>query len=142
MSAHLYQLIYTSRAASSLTGAERQTIMAAARIRNASEHITGILLHSDGQFLQVIEGGREAIEHLQARHVLDPRHEDMRVIYAHEVAKRDFAQWDLALREQPPDQLIVGSALSQFFQQDFDIRALRHGSPVSFLLRAFRELHL
>lgn len=141
MSDPIYQLIYTSQAAPTLTAAALQQIIEAAQIRNASEQITGILLHSDGQFMQVIEGSREAVERLQERLSLDPRHEDMRVIYAHEVAERDFAQWAMALREQAPDQLTAGSALSQFFQPDFDILALCHGSPVSFLLRAFRELH-
>lgn len=142
MNAPLYPLIYTSRATPSMTALELQQIIAAARTRNASEQITGILLHSDGQFMQVIEGGRAAVERLQARLALDPHHEDMRVIYAHEVAQRDLSHWDMALREQPPDQLSAGSALSQFLQPDFDVRALGYGSPVGFLLQSFGELHV
>jgi hypothetical protein len=71
----------------------------------------------------------------------DPRHEDVRVIMAHAVARRDFGEWDMALREVARGALAPRSALSEFFKPGFEIRSLHYGSPASFLLQAFRELH-
>lgn len=141
MTTAFYQLIYTSRAGPSLTPQALAEILSASRVRNVRAQITGILVHSGGQFMQVLEGRREAVERLQERLAADPRHEDMRVVFEHEVSQRDFAEWDMALQELTPHELASGSALSQFFQPGFDISALRYGSPASFLLQAFRELH-
>ena len=142
MSTVIHQLIYTSCPSKSLNPTGLADLMVRARAHNASRGITGVLLHTREQFLQVVEGPQSAVEQLMERIHLDTRHDDVRVIMAHTVARRDFGEWDMALREVSGQALGSGSAISEFFKPGFDIRSLHHGSPASFLLRAFRELHV
>ena len=141
MSTSVHQLIYTSRPSEELTPALLEALMARARVHNARHGITGILLHTENQFMQVVEGPKAAVETLMERIQRDFRHEDVSVIMAHTVAQRDFGEWDMAVRELPREALEPKSALSEFFRPDFDIRSLQYGSPATFLLQAFRELN-
>lgn len=136
-----HQLIYTSYASPELSAEGLQAILAAAQRHNAREGITGILLHSGDQFLQVLEGPQAAVERLYKLIAADPRHEGVRTVLAHEVRQRDFGEWHMAMREMPPEQLARSATLSQFFLPGFDLGQLRYGTPASFLLKAFRELN-
>ncbi|RTL38668.1 MAG: BLUF domain-containing protein [Burkholderiales bacterium] len=141
MSGPYHQLIYTSDASLDLTPEGLASIRDSSQRNNARDQITGILLHSGDQFLQVIEGPRAAVERLHRLIAADTRHEGMRTVLAHDVNQRDFGQWAMAVRELPPEQLAQHQALSQFFSPDFDLGSLRYGTPATFLLQAFRELN-
>lgn len=141
MSGPYHQLIYTSYASPDLTPQGLKAIGETSQRNNARDQITGILLHSGDQFLQVIEGPGPAVERLHRVIAADPRHEGMRTVLAHEVRERDFGQWAMAVRELPPEELAQRQALSQFFSPAFDLGALRYGTPASFILQAFRELN-
>lgn len=141
MNTDIYQCIYTSYPSDSLTPGALAELMARARLHNVQHAITGILLHTDDQFMQVVEGPQATVEQLMARIHKDTRHEDVRIIMTHTVSRRDFGEWGMALRALPLEALGPRSALSEFFKADFDIRSLQYGSPASFLLQAFRELH-
>lgn len=141
MSGPYHQLIYTSDASPDLGPEGLQSIRESSQRNNARDQITGILLHSGDQFLQVIEGPRAAVERLHRVIMADTRHEGMRTVLAHDVRERDFGQWAMAVRSLPPEQLAQHQALSQFFSPDFDLGSLRYGTPATFLLQAFRELN-
>lgn len=141
MSGPYHQLIYTSYASLDLTPDGLRAILESSQRNNARDQITGILLLSGDQFLQVIEGPVAAVERLHRVISADSRHEGMRTVLAHEVRQRDFGQWAMAVRELPPEQLAQHPALSQFFSADFDLGSLRYGTPATFLLQAFRELN-
>jgi lipopolysaccharide biosynthesis regulator YciM len=137
----VHQCIYTSYPGDSLTPEVLNQLLEHSRLNNAQNGITGILLHTDDQIMQVVEGPKAAVEALMERIKKDPRHDDVSIIMSHTVAQRDFGEWEMALRTMPKDAMAPNSALSQFFKPDFDIQSLHHGSPASFLLRAFRELN-
>ncbi len=137
-----YQVIYTSCPCESFTPAALSDVMDVSRRNNLRHDITGILLHTEDQILQVVEGPQEAVLQLMERIRADTRHEDLRIILAHTVARRDFGEWNMALREMPREALGACPALSEFFEPGFDIQALRYGSPATFLLRAFHELNV
>ena len=140
MSTPVHQIIYTSTPQEGLTHAERDDILRVARRNNARDGLTGILVHGGDQFMQVLEGPRPAIERLVRVLQEDPRHEDMHIVLAHDVAQRDFGPWDMARLARPRGGLPGTSALSQFFSPSFDLSALPYGTAASFLLQAFREL--
>lgn len=141
MNGPLHQVIYTSYASLELTEEGLQAILATSRRNNGRDQITGILLHSGDQFLQVIEGPRPAVERLHNLIAADSRHEGMRTVLAHDVKQRDFGEWHMAMRELPPELLAENPALSEFFTPEFDLASLRYGTPATFLLQAFRELN-
>ena len=60
----LVRLLYASRAGEGKLCDVVQSVMQQSREHNPQHGITGILCHSDQVFMQVLEGGREAINTL------------------------------------------------------------------------------
>ena len=86
----LWQLIYTSHATDAFSETELGAILAASHANNPPQGLTGILLYSDGRFIQVLEGARDAVEALYERIKADPRHEAVRRVITREVPQRGF----------------------------------------------------
>lgn len=52
--------------------------------------ITGMLLHKNGDFLQVIEGRRAVVNDMYARILADPRHKNIHKISDRIIPRREF----------------------------------------------------
>jgi hypothetical protein len=91
----LVRLLYASRSAAAIDEALVASILERSRARNAEAGITGILCHSSpgDVFLQLIEGGRAAVNALYADIVRDPRHRDVTLLDYSEITVRRFAGW-------------------------------------------------
>ena len=81
----LVRLLYASRAAGPLTQGLIDSILAQSRRRNPDQGITGILCYSDDIFLQVLEGGRDAVCEVFNTIVADPRHTSVRLLQFEEI---------------------------------------------------------
>lgn len=90
-------LTYRSEAATAPTRSELQSLVAAARGRNHSVGVTGMLLYDGGRFLQTLEGPPAAVEALWSSIQRDPRHGDIEILSQHIVPARLFSGWDLQL---------------------------------------------
>ena len=55
--------------------------------------ITGLLCCSSDIFLQVLEGGRLAVNRLYHRFAVDPRHHELMLLRYDEIDERSFAGW-------------------------------------------------
>jgi hypothetical protein len=91
----LVRLIYASRAAEAITADALLPIMKSSRTKNAAAGITGVLVYSDGVFLQLLEGGRSAVSALYNRIACDARHRDVVLLAYDEVDERRFAGWSM-----------------------------------------------
>lgn len=91
----LIRLLYASRAAEALTQEVIESILAQSREHNPALGITGILCWSGDIFMQVLEGGREAVNHLYNEIVRDPRHRDVTLLHYQEISERHFAGWTM-----------------------------------------------
>jgi hypothetical protein len=89
----LVRLIYASRANAPLHVDTLSTLLKAARDHNTTAGITGVLVYSDGIFLQLLEGGRNAVNAVYNRITQDERHHDVVLLSYDEVAERRFAGW-------------------------------------------------
>ncbi len=98
MQESLYQLVYMSAAAPELTKDALIDILAAAQKNNAKRGITGLLLHSDGNVIQVIEGQKEDVEALYSKIENDSRHENPMVLYRKAITERDFPEFKMGFR--------------------------------------------
>ncbi len=65
--------------------------------RNKAAGITGLLLLSGDQFLQVLEGPSDAVNRLFARIMRDPRHHDVRLRSFEPIGDTYFDDWNLSL---------------------------------------------
>jgi hypothetical protein len=107
MSASIFQLLYLSSAKPELTEEALLQILSESQQRNAAINITGLLLHSDGNIIQVIEGEEEdAVERLFAKINRDTRHHQVIVLYRKIVAKRDFLEYKMGFKRATSEQLV------------------------------------
>lgn len=89
----LVRLIYCSRPVPGVDQEELQAILKKSRQNNARQGITGVLCCSDGYFIQVLEGGRAAVNQLYNRIVVDSRHGDITLLDYEKVQERRYAGW-------------------------------------------------
>lgn len=91
----MVSLTYRSEAAIPPSPAALDSLVAAARERNHSVGVTGMLLSDGGRFLQTLEGPPEAVELVWSSIQRDPRHGAIEVLSQHIVPARLFSGWDM-----------------------------------------------
>ena len=91
----IVRLLYASRSTKHVTQEMIESILEQSRKHNPGLGITGILCQSGDIFLQVLEGGRTAVNRLYNEIVRDNRHKDVVVLHYEEVAERRFAGWTM-----------------------------------------------
>ncbi len=91
----LVRLLYASRAADQLGQEGLSAILKQSKCNNPKLGITGVLCFSDHTFMQVLEGGREAVSRLYNRIVADPRNHDVVLLRYEEIQERRFGGWSM-----------------------------------------------
>ena len=91
----LVRMMYASRAVPAVDQEELVTILRQSKANNPGIGVTGVLCFSGGIFLQVLEGGRSAVNRLYNRIAADPRHTDVEVLLYEEIGERRFASWSM-----------------------------------------------
>lgn len=91
----LVRLLYASRAAAPITQEFIDGVLTQCRAHNPQLGITGILCWGEDVFLQVLEGGREAVNGLYNQIVRDERHRDVTLLSYQEIVERRFAGWTM-----------------------------------------------
>jgi hypothetical protein len=105
MSSPIFQLLYLSSARPALTEEALLEILSESQQRNAARGITGLLLHSDGSLIQVIEGAERDVEALFSKIERDPRHHKVTVLFRKFVKKRDFPEYKMGFKRASSQQL-------------------------------------
>jgi hypothetical protein len=85
--------MYVSRAVPAVDQEELLSILRKSKSNNPSQGITGVLCFSEGIFLQVLEGGRGAVNRLYNRIATDHRHTQVELLGYEEIGERRFAGW-------------------------------------------------
>jgi Sensors of blue-light using FAD len=91
----LVRLMYASRAVPSVDQEELFAILRKSKANNPAQGVTGVLCFSEGIFLQVLEGGRSAVNQLYNRIAADARHTDVELLCYDEIGERHFAGWSM-----------------------------------------------
>jgi hypothetical protein len=91
----LVRLLYASRAVGKIDCGAVQNIMQKSHAYNPSNGVTGILCHSEKVYMQVLEGGRDAINALYAKILRDARHTDVVLLHYEEISERHYAGWTM-----------------------------------------------
>jgi hypothetical protein len=91
----LSRLIYASRAVEALKPDDVEQILRTSRTNNARVGVTGALMFGAREFLQCLEGSREAVNQTYARILRDPRHADVVILDYREVGTRWFPTWGM-----------------------------------------------
>ncbi len=100
----LYELVFTST--STLDEGDEQALDAILRAslrRNLAAGITGLLIHEDGMFIELLEGERDDVLALYHDIIVhDPRHQHPRICWEHVIKKRGFRDWLMGFTRARP----------------------------------------
>ena len=91
----LVRMLYASRSTGPLTSQVIESILSQCRRNNPERGITGVLCHSDDIYLQVLEGGRDAVCDLLGTIIADTRHANLRIVLFEEISERRFGSWTM-----------------------------------------------
>lgn len=94
----LIQLVYVSRATRPLSSEQLAALVYACVSRNAVDGLSGLLLHADGCFLQLLEGERSTLDRTFARIARDRRHTGITLLRRDALAQRQFDGWHMAFQ--------------------------------------------
>lgn len=92
-------LIYVSSATSLFTAEDLKNLLLKSRENNHKAGITGLLLFSEGNFIQVIEGNAEAIDRLYAKIKSDVRHDGFLILNEGVTSERNFPEWTMGFKQ-------------------------------------------
>jgi hypothetical protein len=135
---NLSHLIYASSADSKMSDTELCAILERARTVNSRLDITGILLHTDGSYFQVLEGDAEAIDALYAKIGHDKRHTNVVLIVREPIASRSFADWSMGFASVTSKDVAGIIGANDFFQKRSCFHELGAGRAKK-LLTAFAD---
>jgi hypothetical protein len=92
----LHKLLYVSRATPARhPSQEIDAILSVARSRNAALGVTGMLIFTQDNFAQLLEGPGHALDRLMKSIERDPRHTAVRTLLTQEIASRTFEGWNM-----------------------------------------------
>lgn len=95
----LFHLGYVSTQTGPFGTADLLRLLSAARRRNQSRNVTGLLIHRDDSFFQVLEGREEDVRRIFSIIQEDPGHHRINVLFEEPLAEREFADWRMAFMD-------------------------------------------
>ena len=111
-------LIYPSWARPDLSSADLDSILASARTNNPLEGITGLLIFNGTAFMQILEGGDEAIDLLAQRLAEDRRHSNMSIRDERPIERRAFPDWAMAYMQLQDGTFVGEEAVKRALARD------------------------
>jgi len=92
-----WRLLYRSEAR--IDGLEMMkaiaSLLAVSARNNLRDRITGLFVHNDGAFVQVLEGDRALVEACYRRIAADDRHRNLEILIAEPAEQRLFPRWSM-----------------------------------------------
>lgn len=88
-----------SAATQLLSKQDLMDILKASDDNNKRNGITGILIFKDGDFMQLLEGDRDAVLKTMERIEADSRHSHLIIVYDQPATERLFPNWSMAFRD-------------------------------------------
>lgn len=87
------RMAYVSQPLADLPVTEIPRIVATSRANNERDGLTGVLVYTGADFVQLIEGPEEAVATLWARVASDPRHRDIAILLDESNHRPWFPDW-------------------------------------------------
>jgi len=85
-----YAISYVSTATRDLNEEEIENILTSSEKNNNKNNVTGLLLFSEGNFFQIIEGSKEQINELYKKIENDSRHRNIIKLFQKRIHKESF----------------------------------------------------
>lgn len=128
----MFHLVYVSKASAPLSSPALRRLLMGSRLRNAPLGVTGLLVYSDGSFLQVLEGPQPAVEDVFGSIARDPRHAGIRVLDRRTVpgSLRNYGDWSMGFADLAGSAQILRGFINLHGLQDLSGLDLRQATAV------------
>ena len=138
MTPELIHCVYASAATRDFHTEELAQLLQAARENNARLGLTGMLLHAEGSFFQVLEGRADVVDALYARIERDQRHDQVTQIIREPISRHCFDDWTMGFHKASREELAGMSGVNDFFGKDRTALSVDAGRARK-LLAAFQD---
>jgi hypothetical protein len=102
----VFHIVYISTATVDFSQPQLLSLLVKAKGNNARTGITGLLIHKDGRFVQVLEGDEPVVRALFEVIRRDGRHQAVTLILAEEMAERQFVDWSMGFHDLKDSDLL------------------------------------
>jgi len=116
----MIQSTYISTPTRPMTTNDLMDILNGARVNNVCIGVSGMLLYTGTEFIQILEGEEKVIEELLDTIKKDPRHRDFRIIEKKKVTTREYAEWTMGFKRIDKEDLRDVPGLNKFFDTDLN----------------------
>jgi hypothetical protein len=110
----VFALVYVSTATIRWSDTDLDQLLQRSRKNNFIAEITGLLLFKDGNFMQILEGAKDAVLKLLAKIRSDARHQGLMVIFDEETSHREFKDWSMGFKNVGPGETLAVPGFSEF----------------------------
>ncbi|WP_320826648.1 BLUF domain-containing protein [Reinekea sp.] len=94
----MIHLLYVSSAKGAMTEDDLLYLLEQSRSRNEKLNITGMLLYSGGNFMQILEGEDKDVEDIYDAIKIDPRHKGSILVLKQNIEMRTFPDWSMGFK--------------------------------------------
>ncbi len=101
----MIRIVYVSFACQPFSEEDLRRLLAKCRANNTEKDISGQMIYSDGTFMQVLEGPKEAVDKTFANIKKDTRHHDIALIERKTIDERQFPDWSMGFKTLTPEQM-------------------------------------
>lgn len=130
-------LVFISTARKLMSDDELLDLLQSARLKNTENNITGMLLYSEGTFMQVLEGKKEDIHRVYNAIQADKRYRNIIVMITGMLNKRIFSKWSMSFASVNANVLELIEGYVNPAYMNFHTEATNH--PTVNMLKTFAE---
>ena len=114
----MIQSTYISTPTRPMTTDDLMDILNNARLNNVCMGVSGMLLYTGTEFIQILEGEEKIIDELLDIIKKDPRHRNFRIIEKKKITTREYAEWTMGFKRIDKEDLRDVPGLNKFFDAD------------------------
>jgi hypothetical protein len=129
-------IVYVSTAVTLLDDNQLLDILTASRKNNAERGVTGVLLYSEGTFIQVLEGSDDDVDYILAQIEKDLRHKNMITLIDELISHKNFSDWFMGFSTPGADKF---KGILGYLQSVNELNANQGSSPSVMMIKTFIE---
>ena len=130
----MHRIIYLSSAIKLFTDEEINNLLQISRLNNELKDITGLLLYSEGNFIQILEGSKVDIQETFEKIKLDTRHKNIITIINEPIKNRTFSDWRMGYSLLDPSFLNTHPEINPF--------RFKNSTSIDLIVKTFIETFL
>jgi hypothetical protein len=130
-------IVYISTTSKILTDSELADMLRENYLHNRRANINGMLIYTEGSFIQVLEGPEESLSRTYQEIVQDKRHKNIIKLAEDKINVPNFSSWSMAFKAADPSKLEALEGYVNPVSSNFLRNASNHAALM--LLKSFAK---